>query len=279
VEPSTTPPTCSDASAAADESLAGTTTQAVSWLAIECRGAWGRDAVVENELAADAVAAASAFAGRVVMIRRPDGRDPGTVVFRAETTDAGGTLVRHELADLVDADDPAELPNGASMTGPLVLVCAHGRRDACCARLGRPVFEALADHVDSKCLWQSSHQGGHRFAANVLVLPAGVQLGRVAPQDAPRVAALLREGRIPLDHYRGRAAYPSRVQAAEVAVRRHLGIDAVDGVAPAGVGDDAVTFTHADGEITVYVEERPGPDLPLSCGAEPDATVRYVVAF
>ncbi len=38
-------------------------------------------------------------------------------------------------------------------------------------------------------LWLSSHQGGHRFAANVLVLPAGIQLGRVAPEDAPRTSS------------------------------------------------------------------------------------------
>ncbi len=41
-----------------------------------------------------------------------------------------------------------------------------GRRDRCCARLGVPLFDALAPHVDADRLWQSSHHGGHRFAAN-----------------------------------------------------------------------------------------------------------------
>ena len=40
-------------------------------------------------------------------------------------------------------------------------------------------------------LWQSSHLGGHRFAPNVLVLPHGVQLGRIPLERAAEVARLL----------------------------------------------------------------------------------------
>ena len=47
---------------------------------------------------------------------------------------------------------------------------------------GTAVFRALAGHVPEDDLWLSSHQGGHRFAANVLVLPSGMQLGRLDPK-------------------------------------------------------------------------------------------------
>ena len=57
-----------------------------------------------------------------------------------------------------------DLEVGDEVAGPIVLVCAHGRRDACCARLGPPLFDALAPHCPPDALWQSSHLGGHRFA-------------------------------------------------------------------------------------------------------------------
>ena len=91
---------------------------------------------------------------------------------------------------------------------PLVLVCGHGTRDACCALRGTAVYAALAPITSATDeLWISSHQGGHRFAANVLVLPAGIQLGRVTPESAPHVVARALAGRIELEHYRGRIAY------------------------------------------------------------------------
>jgi hypothetical protein len=270
------PPSCSSASRSADEPLEGTTTQAVTWLLLEWPGAWGRDAVVDTDLPDDVVRAVEGFAGRVLLVRRPDRRGEQRIAFRAETTDAVGTLTRHTLPP--DAVDEG-LREGEPVEGPLVLVCAHGRRDPCCARLGGPVYDALGGHLPAASLWQSSHQGGHRFAANVLALPAGVQLGRIAPADAARVAALLVAGRIPLDHYRGRTAYPARVQAAEIEVRRRLGIDRVDGLSLAGLDDGEVTFAHESGEVAVFVEERPGPAVPPSCGAAPEPTVRYLVAF
>ncbi len=121
-------------------------------------------------------------------------------------------------------------------------------------------------------LWQSSHQGGHRFAANVLVLPWGVQLGRVEPGDARRVAAELTAGRIPLDHYRGRTLYAPPVQAAEVAVRRELGLERVDDLRLTGADAGTVTFATPRGDAVATVELRVGPVLPPSCGAEPEPT-------
>ncbi len=94
-----------------------------------------------------------------------------TVVFQAETTESGGLLVRRTLAELEGLAVPADADGDEPMTSPLLLVCAHGRRDACCAKLGTPVYESLSPHVDPGLLWQSSHHGGHRFAANVLVAP------------------------------------------------------------------------------------------------------------
>ena len=108
---------------------------------------------------------------------------------------------------------------GVAVDSQLVLVCGHGTRDSCCALRGSAVFGALGGHVPSDDLWLSSHQGGHRFAANVLVLPRGIQLGRLSADNAVEVVSAALDGRIALAHYRGRTAYPAREQAAEHAIR------------------------------------------------------------
>jgi hypothetical protein len=93
------------------------------------------------------------------------------------------------------------------------------------------------------------------------------------------VVALLEDCRIPLDLYRGRALYAPRVQAAEVFTRTHLGVDAVAGLELLGSDGDRVTFAHAGGEASVAVEERHGPSVPASCGAEPAPATVYSVRW
>ncbi len=277
--PETVAQSCADGSTAARELLAGTATVGARWLIVERRGGWGRDAVADTDLPAAVRGVMEGFDGRVLLVRRPDRRGTETVVFEAETTETGGFLVRRTLPELEAlARSTGELPR-EPVTAPLLLVCAHGRRDACCARLGPPVYDALQPHVDRALLWQSSHHGGHRFAANVLALPAGVQLGRVSPAEAPRVAALLQSGRIPLDLYRGRTLYAPHVQAAEIEIRRRHGLDLITALTLGRDDGENVTFNGPDGEATVAVHPRPGPVVPLSCGAEPEPTTAYSVRW
>jgi hypothetical protein len=133
------------------------------------------------------------------------------------------------------------------------------------------VYAALAPHVGQDELWISSHQAGHRFAANVLVLPQGIQLGRVAPEEAPRIVGDARRGAVSLDHYRGRTAYAPRVQAADVAARTEsglVGLDEIDFVSDDG---ERVRLASRDGRaFEVAVEAAQGPSLPASCGAAPE---------
>ena len=268
---------CADASREAGVALAGTATRAERWLLVEHPGRWGRDPVDDTPLPTDVTQVLGRFDGRVLLLRRPGRPGSGATVFRADTAEDGGRLRRLDLTSL-DALPEADLEAGDDVSGPLVLVCAHGRRDPCCARLGPPTYDALLAHLDPASVWQSSHHGGHRFAANVLVLPWGAQLGRVGVEDAAGVAAALGAGRIPLEHYRGRTLYEPRVQAAEVAVRRAHGLDAVDAVRlGASDGSGCVRFLGPDGELRATVEEREGPTVPASCGDDPSVTTAFRV--
>ena len=134
------------------------------------------------------------------------------------------------------------------------------------------MYAALAEKLGDEEVWISSHQGGHRFAANVLVLPAGIQLGRVAVGNAPFLVARALAGRIDLAHYRGRTCYAPRVQAAERLVREESVLDGLADLELVAADEQAVRFRAWDGsEYTATVEEIEGPVVPASCGAEPEA--------
>ena len=268
--------TWSAGSLAAREPLAGTATQGTSWLLVEVRGAWGRDAVADSGLAVTVRGVLDSFPGKVILMRRPD-RRRGVTVIRATVGEAGGTVIRQELASL-DELFQADLEQGDPALGPIVLVCSHGRRDACCARLGLPLFDALGSYIAPERLWQASHLGGHRFAPNVLVLPQGVQLGRIPVERTEEVAGLLANDRIPLDLYRGRTLYSPPVQVAEIAIRSHGGFDGLADVRFVSLEDDLVRFATPAGEFAARVEERLGPVIPASCGAEPEPTVGWVAS-
>jgi hypothetical protein len=269
--------TCSESSLAAEEQLAGTATEASSWLLVEVRGAWGRDAVADSGLSEAVTEALGAVPGKVILVRRPDRRS-GVTLIRATADEYGGVAFRQELAS-IDELPAADPDRGDPVEGQIVLVCAHGRRDACCARLGPPIFDALAAHLDPGRLWQASHLGGHRFAPNLLVLPAGVQLGRIPVGRVPELVTLLASRRIPLDLYRGRTIYPPSVQAAEIGVRSATGCDRLGDVRLVSDEQGLVTFSTPGGDVAVRVEERPGPDVSVSCGAEPEPTTTWVTSL
>ncbi len=270
--------TCSAASLAAGEPLAGTATQASRFLLVEVAGRWERDPVEDTPLPRGVVEVLRAFDGRVLFLRRP-GRSAGCQVFKAELDDRhpeGGVLTGASLGTLDDLPE-LDLDTMPTVAGPLVLVCTHGRRDACCASLGAAFCNALAGQVAPDRLWQTSHQGGHRFAPSVLVLPHGTQFGRLDPRQAREWAAAVEAREIVLDAYRGRVVLSPAAQAAEVALRREQGLTALAAVILAS--ELPLAFETPAGRVEILVEERRGPLQPASCGAEPTSQPRYSVRW
>lgn len=268
---------CSDASRAAAEPLAGSAVHATRWLLLEIPGAWPRDvsdSALLPERARRAVLAwlERAPPARLLFVRRPGRASAeGRLAFAITAEESRREVRRIELERLDDLGEADLEAGGATVTEPLVLVCGHGSRDRCCARRGTAVFGALEAHVPGDALWISSHQGGHRFAGNVLVLPSGIQLGRVDPENAVAVTLPALAGRIDLDRLRGRTCFPPAVQAAEHAVRARQGLEQLDELGLAGFDGAVARFRKADGsEHAVEVYETAGPPVPASCGAEPE---------
>ena len=274
---------CADLSEAAGESLAATATSVRNWLLVEVPGTWPRDVADPTALDDRAHAAISAWLedvprSRVLFIRRPGRARDGRLVFAVRATENEADVRRLELGTSSELADVDLAVDGDRTDTKLVLVCGHGTRDACCALRGSAVYGALAAHLEPDDLWLSSHQGGHRFAANVLLLPDGIHLGRLDPERAPRIVADAIAGRIALEHYRGRTAYSPREQAAERAVREAEGLVTLSEVRL--VGDDGVHVRFVDSAGNVYsasIDEGFGPSVPASCGAETESQ-RHVTA-
>ena len=264
--------TCSALSAG--EPLAGTAGQTDAFLLLEVRGAWERDAL--DSLAERPAAAIRSWLdatprSKVLLVRRPDrrGDELAAFVVRADAR----TVRRFRLAAYDDLADLDLTGGGEPVDEPLGLVCGHGRRDACCARLGRPVYDALREELGPESLWLSSHVGGHRFAPNLLWLPEGLLFGRVEPGQAVALVEDLRAGRLPVECLRGRTTWPPEAQAAEIAVRAS-GAHEVELVS---AESGRISLATPAGQVEVSVEIERGPALPPSCGADPERASRYVV--
>jgi len=241
------------------------------WILVEQPGGWGADALHDSRLALSTAAALRAVGrrvgARVLLIRAPGRYQPEyRRCFAAVTT----TDVRR--VERFDVDDPAELlavdwsplardepVGGHPVERPLYLVCTNGRHDPDCATLGRPVAAALGEHYGER-VWEASHYGGDRFAGNLVCLPHGLYYGRVSGVVGAHIAAAYEEGRVALEHFRGRSCYGFPVQAAEHFARREEGLTGVDDLTLEAVeqaGGDVIraAFTDPRGRrLTVTVE-------------------------
>lgn len=222
---------CSDAARDRDDQVLGTAPIAEAYLLIEHPGPWRFDALAGAEWPTDVMRALARAVrlsrGRLLLIRRPGRRSADAVRRWAVVRVGGGTRwgFWREAPQLHDA--AAALLAAAELTTPpapepLLLVCAHGVHDACCAIRGRPVAATLARRWPEET-WECSHVGGDRFAANVVVLPDGTYYGGL---DGGSVTAAVEghfKGRVELSYLRGSVRWPPVAQVAVGEVHRRLG--------------------------------------------------------
>ena len=193
-------------------------------------------------------AAAARTATRILLIRRPGRSSPGEGPDRTWllTGPALGTVEGRWRtdADLADAlaalEAPDPDPDGPGPSAPVLLVCAHGVHDTCCAVRGRPVAAALAAAHPGQ-VWECSHVGGDRFAPNVVVLPDGYYYGGLQAETAVATVAAHLAGRVLTEHLRGMSRFTPPQQAAVVAAHAAYG--------PLAAGAVVVTTSRHEGVV------------------------------
>jgi hypothetical protein len=217
-----------------EPSMASAPEASRAWLLVEHPGPWPQEpaeAVLPAPL--DAVVASAVELGiRVQLIRTP-----GSAGRRARAaTERGGCTV---FAGWVAGSEPwlrrgsvsggAGWPDGLDLSRlaagqpvafgsparePVFLVCGHAQRNACCARFGGPLAVDLAARYPGR-VFQTTHVGGHRFAANLVILPHGLYYGPVSQELATAAIRAYERGAVAPGRYRGRAGQPRSVQEAE----------------------------------------------------------------
>lgn len=276
------------------EPLPGTAVVAVSWVVVEQPGPWGAKAPTQSHLDPSFGGAFDDACKKVDvrfgLIRSP-GRHPDAIershqVYVASTRPGRTWLLGGRVGDPVELDaldldavsrgDQAavivSLPPLAPVDEPVVLVCTNGKRDECCALLGRPLVSELAKHAPGR-VWEANHLGGHRYAPTATFLPTGTMHGHLTVDTAVAALEAAARGETVLTGLRGRSTWTKHGQAAEIAVRRLTGEVALDALIVAGEDLESVTVWHRDGRSwTVPVTSAPAdPPRPESCGKEPFA--------
>jgi hypothetical protein len=274
---------CSVRALARADSPVATASPTQRWLLIEQPGPWGREALTQSrfdpEVAPLLAKRSRAENVRLLLVRRPGDRlaDSGRRWAYADSRPGREGLwwsTRASDTDLLTA--PWDGSVGEPAARPTYLVCTHSGHDACCALRGRPLARALPAPEPTD-VWECSHLGGDRFAANVLVLPHGFYYGQV-PGDGAEVVAAHERRQVALPWLRGRAGVPMPGQAAQHKARAELGllgledlpVAAINQLTPPGAAVErwVVTMAGPDGEVVATVESRPSPVADyLTCRA------------
>jgi sucrase/ferredoxin-like protein len=266
------------------DSSVATAPPARRWLLIEQPGPWGRDALLESRfdrrVASRVAARARELDVRVQLVRRAGGRlsDSGMRWAVADTTPGREDIrwsTRQTDAELLQV--PWDGSVGTPSQLPTYLVCTHGAHDVCCAVRGRPLARALPAAGAPVDVWETSHLGGDRFAANVVVLPWGCYYGQV-PEDGGGLVEAHAAGQVVLPFLRGRAGLAPAAQAAQHHARAELGLLGVQDLPPRrvrglpppapGIERFEVLLAGPDGDVLVTVESRLSTEAHrLTCSA------------
>lgn len=277
---------CSRLSQVHDEPLAGAApAEPRAWVLLEHPGPWSpRLSDAASVVPARVRQAVEAHGLRLQLIRRHGKQPPGDghACYLGYSAYDRGWLEHRRLGELSEvlAADLAAVAEGRApgfgepVADPVALVCTHGARDACCAELGRPVAAALAAaDLGGAAVWESSHVGGHRFAANLVVLPRGLHYGRLSPAQGPTAVREAAHGRVVPEALRGRPGQAPPVQAAEAHVRRLDGLAALDALSVNGCeettpNERVVALASATYGYRVRVRAHTGRPRFVSCGDE-----------
>lgn len=284
---------CAEEARTRGDPMAGTAPRGLVWVLIEYRDMWPLDGFdgLDLEAATKALvfSAAQAARARILLVRRPgrrrrEGPDRWAVLRRENSG-----VLRQQWGTWSRDEDLAQIAGALGVPGDLggpsvLLVCTHGRHDPCCAVRGRPVARALAERRPEQ-VWECTHVGGDRFAANVVIVPDGVYYGGLDTESSIVTVEHHFDGRIHADHLRGYTDLPPAQQAAVVAALRHFG--------PAGRSDYTIVENVRDGDlwrvrltgrsphprgVDVELQSHRSPPCRLTCrGSAPSSVLVYEV--
>lgn len=223
---------CTVESVQAGDPLAGTATHAARNLLISWpRPKWSRSLRIAQDMDDDLAERINRLAANGRRVNLIDRRGRPASNHRIYLLPEGRCLdvARSDLDAFLaalEAGDQLAAWSGVPMVNSLVLCCTHGRKDKCCAKFGYATYQELAGTVEDRNLpfevWESSHLGGCRLAASVMVFPSMRKYGRVAPEQVLPLLQHEAEDIPYLPCYRGQSLLTPVQQCAEVSALEWL---------------------------------------------------------
>ncbi|HEX8920551.1 MAG TPA: sucrase ferredoxin [Pyrinomonadaceae bacterium] len=233
---------CSELSREVREQPFGTASTADAWLLLEYSSAWGARAFQESQLTRAVKehlkkALQATPRSRLLFIKQERASGNHLSLFIVRSTETDASIVRLKLSGYEQLLDItlAGILAGKQAAGaerwerPLFLVCTHGKRDKCCAKFGYALYKSLRSDAGDD-VWQSSHVGGDRFAANLICFPHGFFYAHVTADAGRQIISQYNQQTVSLINYRGRCCYPSPIQAAEFFLRSESGLNGINDV-------------------------------------------------
>ncbi|BAU95019.1 hypothetical protein N24_0757 [Corynebacterium suranareeae] len=275
---------CSDVKV---EPLPGTAKTGSGFVLLEHAGPWSRDVLdggtFDPDLTAQLKKHLKASRMGLQLIRKPGREGRNVEKHNLFLVFSEAAIIEHlELdapAGILDLDLSGPGKNNAQrMDDPMLLICTHSKRDACCAIKGRPLAAAVEPQFGPLHVWEASHTKGHRFAPSMLLMPWNYSYGQLDEEETVQLFQGAMDNKLFLPGNRGRGIYDERGQVAEIAVAEAFG----DAVAPASlqteVEENSVLVTHVDGRSWVVELERIEVEgLVSSCGDQPKVGKAWVV--
>lgn len=271
--------------------MAGTAPKAQVWFMLEYTPRWGNKAWEESSIdpgiRQEVDEQLKQIPGaRLLLIKQKDHAE--RLRFFAAGLGEQPVLYKFEFASY---EELAELDLSSIVAGAeqyqanrtneqILLVCTNGQRDACCVLHGIAVYNTLHAQFGN-AVWESSHHGGHRFAANLLTFPSGRSYGRLRVDNALGVAQAISEGNVPVRYCRGYTAWAEPAQAAELMLREQLSMQQEGGLRllashPEGENRWRVKFATDSDKHELLVERAEGAPVHASCGDEKTTpTIEY----
>lgn len=285
---------CSSISESVNEQLFGTAPLVEHWFLIEYNGNWAPDAFESSsipEMVKEYVLNESGNIdnSRVQLIKKDDDTGYGIRFYYVNSSEFNPSLYEFRLEQYVDIldIDLVNLTQGTSLTDhrtdkKIILVCSHGTHDKCCGTYGIPVYNQLRENSDFE-VWRTSHVGGHRFSANIVMLPEGIYYGRVNGTNLEDIIESHNRNEIYLDCYRGRSCYKQSTQVSDYFLRDKTGKTGIYDIRLEYEKDReynvSVEFSFEDSDIGYSVNSvvlYDSVNIPTSCG---DTSLKSIPQF
>lgn len=223
---------CADLSQQQDDPLAGSAAHAERNLLISWpRAKWLRTMRHASDMSAALKQSLDAMAKsgvRINLIQRPGMDKYSHQVFLMPQRQRF-SVEREQLASFITALQAGHCLaqwQQPPLENDLVLCCTHGKKDKCCAKYGYQTYKALAQTVAEHSLpfdiWESSHLGGCRLAASIIVLPNVRKYGRITPAQTLPFLQAEAKGQRYLPGYRGDSRITPAQQCSQLATLTYL---------------------------------------------------------